>query len=43
MWDEARSRMTDLLEAEAMLDRAGLAMEKGDPLGAELLEIANEA
>ena len=23
VWEEARSRMTDLLEAEAMLDRAG--------------------
>lgn len=30
VWDEARSRMTDLLEAEAMLDAAGAAMEAGE-------------
>lgn len=30
VWEEARSRMTDVLEAEAMLDAAGAAMEAGE-------------
>ncbi len=30
VWDEARSRMTDLLEAEALLEEAGRAMERGE-------------
>ncbi len=29
VWEEARSRMTDLLEAEAMLEAASMAMEQG--------------
>ena len=43
VWEEARSRMTDLLEAEAMLDGAGAAMEAGDPMAGEMLEKANDA
>ena len=43
VWEEARSRMTELLEAEALLDRAGHAMEAGDPLAGDLLESANDA
>ena len=35
--------MTDLLEAEAMLDSAGQAMESGDPMAGEMLEKANDA
>lgn len=34
VWEEARSRMTDVLEAEAMLDAAGAAMEAGEEQGA---------
>ena len=43
VWEEARSRMTDLLAAEEMLAKAGKAMEDGDPTAGDLLADANDA
>ncbi|GAX72848.1 hypothetical protein CEUSTIGMA_g303.t1 [Chlamydomonas eustigma] len=43
VWEEARSRMTELLKAEEMLESAGKAMEQGDPMAGELLTQANDA
>jgi len=43
VWEEARSRMTELLEAERMLEEAEEAMYAGDMTAGEKLERAQEA
>lgn len=37
VWDEARSRMTALVEAEAALEKASIAASEGHPKGKRLL------
>ncbi|KAG1680802.1 hypothetical protein FOA52_008135 [Chlamydomonas sp. UWO 241] len=43
VWDEARSRMVDVIAAEKMLEDAGKAMEAGDPNAGEVLQRAQDA
>eukprot|EP00798_Chlamydomonas_sp_ICE-L_P029123 gene29123-32341_t len=43
VWEEARSRMTNLLEAEALMDAAEVLLYAGDPAATEQLKLAQDA